>query len=104
MGMKEVLQSIKKAEDDAAEALKSASEESAKILSDARTKASKIVQTAADDSLTNSAKALEDARITAGTEAKTVHSEGEAKVKEIMDNAASKREKAVQLVIDSLMP
>ena len=35
MGMKEVLQSIKKAEDDAAEALKSASEESAKILSDA---------------------------------------------------------------------
>ena len=41
MGMKEVLQSIKKAEDDAAEALKSASEESAKILSDARTKASK---------------------------------------------------------------
>ena len=38
MGMKEVLQSIKKAEDDAAEALKSASEESAKILSDARTK------------------------------------------------------------------
>ena len=38
MGMKEVLESIKKAEDDAAEALKSASEESAKILSDAKVK------------------------------------------------------------------
>ena len=53
-----------------------------------QSKASKIIQTAADDSLTNSAKALEDARTSAGTEAKTVHSEGEAKVKEIMDNAA----------------
>ena len=61
-------------------------------------KASKIVQTAADDSLTNSAKALEDARTSAGTEAKTVHSEGEAKVKEIMDNAASKEKKRCRLL------
>ena len=104
MAMIDVLKSIKEAETAADERLVSSKEEATQIVADARRKAAEIVQSATDDSLSSTLSVLNDARVTAGKEAKGVQSDGTGAIEAVHSSATQTRDAAVQLIIDSLMP
>jgi V/A-type H+-transporting ATPase subunit G/H len=103
MGMKEVLKSIKAAEEAADEKISSSSDEAVKVLQNARITASEIVQSANEDSLISTQETLENARSSAGDDASKVKSEGEKSVESIRSVAEQRRSEAAKLVLDSLI-
>jgi len=103
MGMSDVLQHIKKAEDSAKETLADAKEKAAKIVADARKEASEILQGAQDGAVSSTVATIDSAKQEAGKEAQGVQSEGAKAVESIHSSAGDKRDAAVQLIIDSLM-
>ena len=62
MGMSNVLQHIKNAEDSAKETLANAKEEAAKIVADARKEASEILQSAQDRAVSSTVATLDSAK------------------------------------------
>ena len=103
MGMADVLQSIKNAEESADATISASKEKATKILADARKEAADIVQNAQDGAVSSTVKTLDSARNKAGKEAEVVHAEGAVKVGGIQSSAGDRRSAAVQIVIDSLM-
>ena len=103
MGMSDVLNSIKEAEESADAKLTASKEKPAKIVADARKEASDLIQNAQDGAVSSTAEKLDSARATAGAEADSVHAEGAKSVEGIQSSAGERRAAAVKLVIDSLM-
>ena len=103
MGLPDVLQSIKNAEEAADAKITVSKEEAAKIISDARKEALEIIQNAQDGSVSSTVATLDSAREKAGKEAGTVHKEGSKAVESIQSSAGDRRKSAVKIVIDSLM-
>ena len=103
MGMADVLQSIKNAEESADTTISVSKEKATKILAAARKEATENIQNAQDGAVSSTVKTHESAWNKAGKEAKVVHAEGATAVGEIQSSAGDRRTAAVQLVIDSLM-
>jgi ATP synthase H subunit len=103
IGMANVLDSIKDAEESADAKIANSKVNAAKVLADARKEASDIIQNAQDGAVTSTAKTLDSARNKAGKEADGVQAEGTKIVEGIQSSAGEQRTAAVQLVIDSLM-
>lgn len=103
VGMSDVLQHIKNAEDSAKQTLADAKEQATKIVADARKEASEILQGAQDGAVSSTVATIDSARQEAGKEAEGVQAEGTKAVAAIQSSAGTKRDEAVQLIIDSLM-
>lgn len=103
MGLPEVLQSIKNAEESADAKIAASKEEAAKLISEARKEALELIQKAQDDSVSSTVATLDSAREKAGKEASTVHAEGAKAVEGVQNSAGDRRKAAVKIVIDSLM-
>jgi len=103
MGMSDVLQHIKNAEESAKETLADAKEKATKIVADARKEAAEILQNAQDGAVSSTVATIDSAKQEAGKEAAGVQAEGAKAVESIHTSAGDRRDAAVQLIIDSLM-
>ena len=103
MGMENVLQSVKNAEESALATIAASKEEAAKIIADARKEASDIIQGAQDGPVSSTVSTLDSSRNKAGIDAAGVHAEGAKAVEGIQSSAGDRRDAAVKLIIDSLM-
>ena len=102
MGLSNVLQSIKDAEESADAKIASSKEEAAKIIADARKEASEIIQSAQDGAVSSTVSTLDSARNKAGKEAEGVQAEGAKAVEGIQSSAGDRRAAAGNVTVQRL--